>query len=42
MVEFFTKKVSDLRAAHKEAGTSFLLVNMDGTSWQIAYPGIMT
>jgi hypothetical protein len=38
----FSETVEILKKAHAEAGTSFLLANMDETSWKIAYPGIMT
>jgi hypothetical protein len=38
----FTTTVENLKKAHAEAGTSYLLANMDETSWKIAYPGIMT
>jgi hypothetical protein len=38
----FTETVRQLTKMHEEAGTSYLLANMDETSWKIAYPGIMT
>jgi hypothetical protein len=42
LVTQFIAKIKKLQEVHEKAGTSFLLANMDETSWKLAYPGMMT